>query len=1565
MLKPCLKILWVCYQDEHLSELIESLETTYNFQIDRANSNEQVLRKFSVAKNPPFDTAVIDARGAEKAGVELVQRLRREWPDFECILLAGRGGELRRQALKFGVYRIFEDPIRQDELLISLRLAAMHTRQRWIIQDILNEVELKQALKNVLDAAAALVQADETCIMILDRESNRLVRYPENFPIGARCSQIFKGGNLCREILRTGDVISVPDVQADERVDAQFISTNIRSFVAVPAIFNNRNVGVMYAFSHTPKAFEERGLAPLLDGPARLAGQAITSLRSHSQALARVKYTASLVNTSQALTQARTNEEQFELAWQYASQQLRVSTFYIGLYDPNEDTLHFPLIYDEGEPAALDDRRLGADQSRWGVSGMVVKTRKEVSWSTHQAGLQFCQKHNIQPTVVGQACESCFYLPLKKGDQPLGVMSIQSYAKYAFDETIKDAFRSLGSLLVVGLEKNRLVQEEKNRRTEAEILREASLKVASDLEMAHITQTTLKELRKIIPYDCATVQLLRGERFEIVDCNGFEDPAKIKGQSFSIRDHNPNRVVYESGRPLNLADAPAEYPQFTHPPHAKASIRSWLGVPMKVGGEWVGLLDLDKRQVGFFTRDHEKLAQALAANTALAIRNAQAMQTTRQTGEYIQSIFEASTKILSAPDSGQALKRIVDTVCKAAHAMRAHVLLMQNGMLPQLLVQSGFEKEINLATAVREKGKSWEVFTTKTPFYKPSINAQDTDVHPKMYAQGVRAVACLPLIINQKSIGVLWIHFAQPHEFTEVEKNILRLFAIQSAVAFDRISLLEKVTDARDQADRVAKLSTEDSYEATLKAVVTSVRKVMNCDSVTLYEYDQERQEFKFPPTLLGVNDPASVQALGKVSKRSIVWKVLELDQYHKTEDAQNDPVLLGDYDRQKDFDPFIKREGIVASLGFPLKIGSRKVGVMFVNYRHEHDFTPHDLINAGLFANQAAVVIQNSQLHNESSRRAALLKALSDAELVANKDLDLDEILRQITKKAWELTGRWGYKASLCNLSLVEGEWLTLHTVYPEEVKGLVQEIDLTGRNIGITGLAARTGQTQLFEDVHSLQHDHQYIVFDEATRAELAVPIFVDGKVRGVINVEAHEPGAFDEEDERSLEALAIQAGIAIKNAELIQHDREGDENIPTIAGAISAQIATLPPEQVLQMIVDTIRTYAGAWRAVALVIDAEADEYKVLAQSGFDPEADAAIPIRPNGVSMSVYREQTPVYRDNLQPGDAEVNAKTIQQGAKAVACLPLNVEGKTIGVLWIHFRDPHHFTDVEKKALELYTMQSALVFDHSQKLEEARRVRQELNSANTLLWMSMISNIWRHSIENNAYVISDTVDLLNMMAEKHSLDEDLLKTNLSVIQDQARQIMEKPITSPLAAEEGICDVEINALVEDRLGQLWANPKFQVAALVENLEREKPLYVKACPEWLCRSLDILVDNGVKATADRIDPQSERKLTVSISEYEPSQADTRKSLRSRRWVQIIISDNGPGIPEAVRPHILREPVPKQKNDRGLGLGLLMARSIVQVYGGDIRLFKTDSNGTDMAIVLPLLPQSSTPAAA
>lgn len=72
----------------------------------------------------------------------------------------------------------------------------------------------------------------------------------------------------------------------------------------------------------------------------------------------------------------------------------------------------------------------------------------------------------------------------------------------------------------------------------------------------------------------------------------------------------------------------------------------------------------------------------------------------------------------------------------------------------------------------------------------------------------------------------------------------------------------------------------------------------------------------------------------------------------------------------------------------------------------------------------------------------------------------------------------------------------------------------------VGVCGAAAKTGETQLVEDVHAFPG---HIACDARSRSELVVPIVRNGEVVGVIDLDSPELARFDEEDRDGIEALA----------------------------------------------------------------------------------------------------------------------------------------------------------------------------------------------------------------------------------------------------------------------------------------------------------------------------------------------------------------------------------------------------------------------------------------------------------
>ena len=72
--------------------------------------------------------------------------------------------------------------------------------------------------------------------------------------------------------------------------------------------------------------------------------------------------------------------------------------------------------------------------------------------------------------------------------------------------------------------------------------------------------------------------------------------------------------------------------------------------------------------------------------------------------------------------------------------------------------------------------------------------------------------------------------------------------------------------------------------------------------------------------------------------------------------------------------------------------------------------------------------------------------------------------------------------------------------------------------------------------------------------------------------------------------------------------------------------------------------------------------------------------------------------------------------------------------------------------------------------------------------------------------------------------------------------------------------------------------------------------------------------------------------------------------------WAEVRISDNGPGVPAMLHEKLFREPIPRGQETGGMGIGALLAATIIQEHGGGIQLEQTGPNGTTVVFRFPIV---------
>lgn len=795
----------------------------------------------------------------------------------------------------------------------------------------------------------------------------------------------------------------------------------------------------------------------------------------------------------------------------------------------------------------------------------------------------------------------------------------------------------------------------------------------------------------------------------------------------------------------------------------------------------------------------------------------------------------------------------------------------------------------------------------------------------------------VPLIAHERAIGIL----VADNKFTNapVTEELMRsllTFANTAAIAIENRQLFEEievrltqVERTREAAGAVAEAVVRRELHQTLNEIADRTRSIMAADIVTLYAYAESVGRF----TAWGFSNPQQRDPRSMVPPKRL--KSLASSPYrllNLVEQPYYRLVENGDFDGGVFGSAFVKVEEISAAIGIQLRAAGQKLGVMYVNFRSPHQFAEDEISTIQLFADLAAAAIRSRQLYDEANHRASALQGLVKAGQVISGSLTLQETLDKIAAQALVLVGAEEGDGCACHIAVRFGSRLRFAAASSpaimQQLGRQMPTIDLRSEGkIGIVGRVALSGQSEIVPDV---LHDPDYIPFNTQTRSELVVPMKQGEQLVGVINVESPRESAFVEDDRQALTSLAAQAAIAIQDARLYEREklvadlgREANSlELQPFLDSLFGRLSVLFSERDTS-VYPLLAVYAAEKRALQLI-----------PTSYYPTEIRGTVrSIDDKGIMAWVAKHGRAHYAPDVNQ-DAYYNP-LLRETASEYA-VPVHYGDRLLGVLALESPVLDAFGSDDQALLQTVAHQIASTLHNVQQYEELRKTRGLVGTREALAWMGMISNVYRHEMNSSAAVIRERLRLL-----RDDLGENLtgeVSDHLASMERVAHRIQSIPLAPPLSSEEGVQPFPLCDVLRQRLEQLLGRERHEGIQLRVECAESEPCMVRASPEWIKRFIDQLVVNASDAMAG----SETKELLVQIG-------------RSDSRLEVRLQDTGKGIPEHVREHLFKRPVPKRKGEKGSGVGLLMAQLIIETYGGGIHVESSSDSGTTMLFWLPV----------
>ncbi len=506
--------------------------------------------------------------------------------------------------------------------------------------------------------------------------------------------------------------------------------------------------------------------------------------------------------------------------------------------------------------------------------------------------------------------------------------------------------------------------------------------------------------------------------------------------------------------------------------------KSWLGVPINVGADVIGVINVQSQQAGRFTPEDVRLLTTIAANIGTEIENARLLEQSRRRAAELATVAQVGVAVATLREQAVMLQTVVDLAKERFGLYHAHLYLF-NAEGDTLVLQAGAgeigrqmvaegrrlplsRQQSLVAQAARERRVVVVNDVSQDPHFLP---------HPLLPL--TRSELAAPLLVADQVLGVLDVQSDAIGRFSGEDANIQMTLAVQIAVALQNARSFERSEQALTELNALTRRLTQDGWRDYLLA--------------------RPSQDYAYQFDLAEVVPLQPVAAPATVAEAGLAERLL----------VQGEPV--GQLSVAEPALAEAEAQAIVAAV-------AERLSAHLENLRLNE---------------------QTLQSLSKQEHLAAQLETVVQVTTVASTLLEGRQLLQEVADLTRQRFGLYHAQIFLYDdisetLQLAAGSGdVGRQLVAEERLLPVLLEQSVVAR-------AARTRQPMLVADLAALERWQSHPLLPQA-RSEMALPMLVGERLLGVFDVQSDQPGRFSEEDARIQGTLAAQVAIALQNANL----------------------------------------------------------------------------------------------------------------------------------------------------------------------------------------------------------------------------------------------------------------------------------------------------------------------------------------------------------------------------------------------------------------------------------------------
>jgi GAF domain-containing protein len=407
---------------------------------------------------------------------------------------------------------------------------------------------------------------------------------------------------------------------------------------------------------------------------------------------------------------------------------------------------------------------------------------------------------------------SAVLAPLLSQGEVIGTLNVTHREPRAFTDADVEVLVEVARPLASAVEHSRLYAETARRAEELAALNRTSQLITARLDLPSVLETISRSVTALMGSTGCGIGLLSPDRSVVAHAaaHGFRTP---EWRDLSVRvGEGIIGLVAASGRAARSDDLRGD-PRSARPDvDEKEGIRSMLSVPLRVGGQIIGVISAFSTAPGTFGDRHQTVLESFADQAGIAIQNARLFEETQRRARETQALLRAGHAVNQSLDVSETVRLILHQAREVLEVQSCGLFTL-DATTGELVATASLDLPAEDLHAIRlQVGEGITGIAVKER--RP---AQTADLYrdPRVrYPQsGLRSMLAAPLIVGDQAIGALTVLRTDVHHFSAEEESLASAFADQAAMALEHARLFSSVRTYSERLEAMVDARTHELDE--------------------------------------------------------------------------------------------------------------------------------------------------------------------------------------------------------------------------------------------------------------------------------------------------------------------------------------------------------------------------------------------------------------------------------------------------------------------------------------------------------------------------------------------------------------------------------------------------------------------------------------------------------------------------------------------------------------------------------------------------------------------------------